>query len=108
MGYKVRKGLNSPLKIWGMKQHYFYLWAGSSGACLLLLGLTFNSFIQQGLGGVGKFFGLCLLLALVSLIGKVYFSSKSSKKRISFGSGEVSISNKDILSIRRHYRYEKS
>ena len=54
MGIKVRKGLTTPLKIFGMYQGYFYAWAGGSGVCLLLLGLSFNGFIKDGVGGIYK------------------------------------------------------
>ena len=99
MGIKVRKGLTTPLKIFGMYQGYFYAWAGGSGVCLLLLGLSFNGFIKDGEGGFIKFLGLVLLMALVSV--KVYFTSKSSRKRLHFGTSEVSLSNRDLLRIRQ-------
>ena len=101
MGIKVRKGLTTPLKIFGMYQGYFYAWAGGSGVCLLLLGLSFNGFIKDGVGGFIKFLGLVMLMALLSLSVKVYFTSKSSRKRLQFGTSEVSLSNRDLLRIRQ-------
>lgn len=100
MAIKVRKGLCTPLKIMGMSQRYFYLWAIGSGACLLFLGLLFNSFIKEGVGGFIKFISLVLVLALISLGVKVYLTSLSSKKRLSFSREAQTLSNKDLLKIR--------
>ena len=99
MGIKVRKGLTTPLKILGMSQTYFYIWSAGSALCILLLGLSFNSFIQEGVSGFAKFLGCVLILAIISLVFKVYFTSKSSKKRLSFRKIEISISNLDLLRI---------
>lgn len=102
MAIKVRKGLTTPLKIMGMTQAYFYMWAGGSGLCLMLLGLSFNSFIREGVGGFVKLIILVVVFALISLGVKVYLTSLSSKKRLSFGREEHSLSNKDLLKIRIH------
>lgn len=101
MGIKVRKGLTTPLKILGMYQGYFYAWAGSSGVGILILGLSFNSFIKNGIGGFMRFLGLLLLFALLVLGLKVYFTSKSGRKRLDFGKSEVTLSNRDLLRIRQ-------
>lgn len=101
MSIKVRKGLTTPLKVLGMCQGYFYAWAGGSGIGILLLGLSFNSFIKDGVGGFMKFLGLLLILALLSLGVKVYFTSKSSRKRLDLGKSEVALSNRDLLRIRQ-------
>lgn len=84
-----------------MYQGYFYAWAGGSGIGILLLGLSFNSFIKDGVGGFMKFLGLLLIFALLSLGVKVYFTSKSSRKRLDFGKSEVALSNRDLLRIRQ-------
>lgn len=101
MSIKVRKGLTTPLKVLGMYQGYFYAWAGGSGIGILLLGLSFNSFIKDGVGGFMKFLGLLLIFALLSLGVKVYFTSKSSRKRLDFRKSEVALSNRDLLRIRQ-------
>lgn len=98
MKYKVRKGLETDLKIKGMTAKYFYAYCGIGGG-LAIIGLA--AFMQVIHGGsfIG-FIGLLIMLGIVFVIARIIFMnmSRTDKLRKYTNNRKIIIlSNRDIL-----------
>lgn len=98
MDYKVKKGLDTPLKIQGMYLKYFYLWAGISIFLIFIIifqvmGATSpssNTSIQELI--------ITIIISGAIFIGlKVYFVNVSAKKKIPNKNMRVIQSNVDLM-----------
>lgn len=92
---RIRKGLETPLLIYGLKKTYFYRF-------LLLIVLAVVVFLRSLMSlihGKEVIFNFLLVICclLVALIGSfLYFLSRSSKKQYDFKKTESIISNRDL------------
>lgn len=96
--FKVRKGLESPLKIFGMEMQYFYI--GMAVILIMVIILTGQIIsLARDLSQTNVItFMATLVVFLVSIIAlKFWFESKSEKKKISFPKKTMIIDNKNIL-----------
>lgn len=96
--YKVHKGVEAPLKIWGMKQSYFYLYAAVSAFVIALsFGLVMAS--VQGDFNLGRIF-VIIIVAFVILVGlRLVLISKSGKKSYKDTPTTKTLTNIDITKL---------
>lgn len=96
MDFKVRKGLETPLKIHGMISNYFFMYSAIGGVLGLLL---FTKFLGLISGKTSFFsFGLTAIVsALIFFAVRAFFIKKSNTKKMNFGRQVTFISNRDLL-----------
>lgn len=96
MDYKVRKGLETPLKIHRMLANYFYIYSAVGG----VLGLTIFVDLSNLVTGSTTFisFAVTVFSSLAIFLGlRTYFISKSNTKRMKFDKKSRCISNRDLI-----------
>lgn len=98
--YPIYKGVETPLKIWGMRQNYFYLFCLVSAITILLIVFVVLAEIKQG-------FNLTLLLLEILipagfLLGlRIFLITKSGKKRYKERKNIKVITNVDITKLKQ-------
>ena len=98
MNYKVRKGLETDLKIKGMTAKYFYIYCGLGGALGVIAMASFMAMIRGG--AFMNFVFTLIVLGFVFIITRFVLMnmSRSDKLRKYKNNKEVTIiSNRDIL-----------
>lgn len=96
--FKVRRGLESPLKIWGMEMKYFYTYCIIMGGMIIYLTAHFISLSQDLSQESIVVFGITFFVLFIIALGlKFWLAVKSETKAITFGKRKIVVSNKDIL-----------
>lgn len=98
--YTVHKGVEAPLKIWGMTQKYFYFYSGIGAVIIAItIGLVMAS-VREDFRLERVF--LVVTLAFLILIGlRLIFITKSAKRGYKEGKVVKILSNSDITKLRK-------
>lgn len=92
---RIRKGLETPLLIYGLKKTYFYRF-------LLLIVLAVVVFLRSlmslihGKGGILNFFLVTCFLLVALISSYLFFLARSRRKQYNFPKTESIISNRDL------------
>lgn len=97
--YAVHKGVESPLKIWGMMQRYFYIYSAISATVIAVtVGIVMAS--VQGEFRLGRIF-LVVGIAFVVLIAlRLFFIVRSGKGGYKESNIERTLSNANVTNLR--------
>lgn len=98
--YTVHKGVEAPLKIWGMTQKYFYFYSGIGAVIIAMtIGLVMAS--VRGEFRLGRIF-LIVTIAFSLLIGlRLFFIMRSGKRGYKDNLFVKTLSNSDITKLKR-------
>jgi hypothetical protein len=97
MKYKIRKGIESPLKIFGMEKKYFYAFMGLIAILLfVMVAQIMNLSKNASISGFVSFLIFLIFSFFVILVTKFVFTLLSDKSKLKFGKKRNLISNKDF------------
>ena len=98
--YKVRKGLETTLKIKGVSLKYFYFQYIILAILILYLVLQFFTLVDKMTGeALFSFIIQAVICTVIFFAGKWYLHHLSNQKQLRFKNTMYTISNKDILDI---------
>lgn len=98
MKFKVRKGLETDLKIKGMTAKYFYAYCGIGGGLAMIALASFMGAVHGG-SFIG-FVGLLVILGIVFVIVRIVLMNMSRTDKLrkyKTGRKTIIVSNRDIL-----------
>jgi hypothetical protein len=98
MKFKVRKGLETDLKIKGMTAKYFYVYCGIGGALIIIALSAFMGAVHGG-SFIG-FVGLLIILGIVFVIVRIVLMNMSRTDKLRKYKNDrktIIVSNRDIL-----------
>lgn len=98
MDYKVRKGLETDLKIKGMTAKYFYIYCGIGGTLGVLALASFMSALHGGSFMV--FIGIVVVLGIIFVAMRIVLMNMSRTDKLrkwKNGRKMTVVSNRDIL-----------
>ncbi len=97
--FKVKKGLEKPLKIQGMLMNYFYSWLVASGVGVIIVIMKIMQFSRNSNVSFMSFVLVVIFVVGVVLGLKFYFVYKSKFRKIKFGKLKTVVSNVDIMNV---------
>lgn len=98
MKFKVRKGLETDLKIMGMTAKYFYVYCGIGGGLMIIALASFMGAVYGG-SFIG-FVALLVILGVIFVIVRIVLMNMSRTDKLrkyKSGGKTIIVSNRDIL-----------
>ncbi len=98
--YTVHKGVEAPLKIWGMIQRYFYIYS-IVGAVVIAITIGVGMASVRSDFRLGRVVFIITLALSILIVLRLFFITKSGRKVYRNGKVDKMLSNADITKLKR-------